>query len=736
MAVGLLDIVVKGNATPFTNELDRASKKAEKAGQDIRAAFYAAGSEGGKTFAGLANNIGQLNNPLSIVTGAIDSFAAKLGLAGAVASIGVMAHQAIELGSSMYDMAIKTGVSVEQLSRFSTVAKLSNTSMESVGATMNKLMISQAEAVGGNKKMQTSFEGLGISMKDLKTLQPDELMVKLSETIRGIDPKNLNDLFRSVGGRGATEVLPFFRELNERLDETKVKISSDFAKSAKDFDDNLYLMSNRVSALTRQLLQDLLPAINAIMQAMLAGEGASYGFMAQLKSGFSLNGDVDALKKRLESEKESLAKIKQQRDEADDPGVWADDVKKAELRVKMYNDRIAQLGTSIVDPLDTSKNTAAADAIRKNATAAGQNAGEDFLKGLRLRLTKGASGEYAQLLAQAGEKGVGSQAKGLIDQIRAQDELNTVKTYTQNLQLQTEEYQKQLVQIGMTKNEIELMNVDSKLTLDLQKQIEQIERSKGTLTDETKQKMLEQKDAAVQTIQEIIKAKQAAEQTFGGGLNKGLTEVLENAENVGKQVSSSVVNAFGNMENALVSFATTGKMNFANLANSIISDIMRIYIRAMIIGPIVRALTGGGGATNPFPNGPVITALEEARGDAFFGGRVMAFAGGGVVDSPHVFPMAGGAGLMGEAGPEGILPLGRDSQGRLGVRSSGGGGVNINVYNEAGGDGYQASATAKQNTSGGFDVEVLVRKALGNDLSRNGPMSQQISSTFGLRRNS
>ena len=56
-----------------------------------------------------------------------------------------------------------------------------------------------------------------------------------------------------------------------------------------------------------------------------------------------------------------------------------------------------------------------------------------------------------------------------------------------------------------------------------------------------------------------------------------------------------------------------------------------------------------------------------AKGAAFRGGRVTPFAAGGVVAAPTYFPMAGGAGLMGEAGPEAIMPLRRGSDGRLGV---------------------------------------------------------------------
>ncbi|QFT59657.1 hypothetical protein FIU94_12555 [Sulfitobacter sp. THAF37] len=65
--------------------------------------------------------------------------------------------------------------------------------------------------------------------------------------------------------------------------------------------------------------------------------------------------------------------------------------------------------------------------------------------------------------------------------------------------------------------------------------------------------------------------------------------------------------------------------------------------------------------------------LPFADGAAFSQGRVMPFANGGVVQSATVFPMRGGTGLMGEAGPEAIMPLARGSDGKLGVRGTGGG---------------------------------------------------------------
>ncbi len=62
-----------------------------------------------------------------------------------------------------------------------------------------------------------------------------------------------------------------------------------------------------------------------------------------------------------------------------------------------------------------------------------------------------------------------------------------------------------------------------------------------------------------------------------------------------------------------------------------------------------------------------------ADGASFSQGRVMPFASGGIVSGPTYFPMRNGTGLMGEAGPEAILPLTRGADGRLGVQTSGGG---------------------------------------------------------------
>jgi lambda family phage tail tape measure protein len=91
-----------------------------------------------------------------------------------------------------------------------------------------------------------------------------------------------------------------------------------------------------------------------------------------------------------------------------------------------------------------------------------------------------------------------------------------------------------------------------------------------------------------------------------------------------------------------------------------------------------------GGLLTQGIGGLVQGLLPFANGAPFSSGRVMPFANGGVVSQATHFGMRGGMGVMGEAGPEAIMPLARGPDGKLGVRMGGGGGggaqnVTINI---------------------------------------------------------
>lgn len=118
-----------------------------------------------------------------------------------------------------------------------------------------------------------------------------------------------------------------------------------------------------------------------------------------------------------------------------------------------------------------------------------------------------------------------------------------------------------------------------------------------------------------------------------------------------------------------------------------LSDALKIVGQSMIdtaYNAAVKPVTAHfGGLLADGVNSMVSGMMPFANGGAFSGGRVHAFANGGIVSSPTTFPMRGGTGLMGEAGPEAIMPLQRTADGRLGVAAQGGGGgavtINMNI---------------------------------------------------------
>lgn len=108
-----------------------------------------------------------------------------------------------------------------------------------------------------------------------------------------------------------------------------------------------------------------------------------------------------------------------------------------------------------------------------------------------------------------------------------------------------------------------------------------------------------------------------------------------------------------------------------------LSDVLRQVGRsishaayAAAVKPVQNQL---GGLVASGIEGLVGSMVPFAKGGGFTQGRVMPFANGGVVSGPTAFPMRGGTGLMGEAGPEAVMPLTRGADGRLGVQGQGGG---------------------------------------------------------------
>ncbi|MEO8640969.1 phage tail tape measure protein [Pseudomonas sp.] len=292
-----------------------------------------------------------------------------------------------------------------------------------------------------------------------------------------------------------------------------------------------------------------------------------------------------------------------------------------------------------------------------------------------------------------------------------------VKTYTDALQQQVntlrEQGQRAAAGLGQGDRQRDLANqqngIDDRINqqkLDLANQYG--DGSRGMSLDEYNQK-LKALQATQQDLHNTVKSNYddmtAAQGDWSAGASSAWQNYLESARDVAGQTKGLFTNAFGSMEDAIVQFAMTGKLSFADFAKSILADMARIAARqassaalsglfglaANAAGSYFGGGSTGGAAQSDYTGSAYQNwSAAQAKGGAWSGG-VQMFADGGaftnsIVSKPTAFGMANGkTGVMGEAGEEAIVPLARDSQGRLGVRGGGGNSstIQVNVTVEA-----------------------------------------------------
>ncbi len=155
--------------------------------------------------------------------------------------------------------------------------------------------------------------------------------------------------------------------------------------------------------------------------------------------------------------------------------------------------------------------------------------------------------------------------------------------------------------------------------------------------------------------------------------------------------------------------------------DSLLKDIERIILRYAITIPLANAISSF------FPG----STTASAHGNIFSGGRLLAFASGGLITRPTIFPMAnGGMGLAGEAGTEAIMPLFRTGSGDLGVKSASRG-VEINIYAPEGSSVRQDS----QITGDKEQINIMIDDAVAGQVGNSGSKTYKaLKKSFGLRQ--
>ena len=191
-----------------------------------------------------------------------------------------------------------------------------------------------------------------------------------------------------------------------------------------------------------------------------------------------------------------------------------------------------------------------------------------------------------------------------------------------------------------------------------------------------------------------------------------LTKVFEDQKQAQKDLADSIANSMGDALTSIVDGTKSVKDAFKDMARAIIAELYQIYVVKQITGMISAAIN------------PYLPQVPNANGNAFSGGNIVPYADGGVVGSPTTFPMsAGRTGLMGEAGPEAIMPLKRGKDGKLGVQAEGGAGdviIHQNFNFQANGDESVKKIIAQQAPA----IANMTKKQILDDRRRGGQMKQ------------
>ena len=243
-----------------------------------------------------ANKIVELNRGLRSVEGAAKGVTgamrglsgASAGLSGAlgalaplasVAGLVGLAKGALDAGDKLYDMAQKTGVSVESLARFKKAAATSGTDIDAVAKSLNKLNKGMYEAATtGKGKAADALKTLGISATDAsgRLKKADAVMLEIANEFSKMEggAKKSGLAMALFGAKTGADMIPMLNMGGAAIDKLSVKMTTAFAEKADAYSDKLAMLSGKVGALGADLLIALLPALDAVTSAVTAGVGA------------------------------------------------------------------------------------------------------------------------------------------------------------------------------------------------------------------------------------------------------------------------------------------------------------------------------------------------------------------------------------------------------------------------------------------------------------------------------
>ncbi len=647
MALAALTIDLNARLAKFEQGMDRAGRLLEKLGANATTA----GQRVGEIFAGnlLADAAGQaLQRLVTFFPQVAD---------------GVLAIK---------DLAEATGSTVEKISALDDFARRAGSSIEEVEGVLIKFNAALKEADGKNGVSQ-ALKAIGLNAKELRELDPADALQRTAVALSQFaDDGNKARLTQELFGKGVKAAATLLRDLAE-AGQLNATVTAAQAEEVDKFQKNVAALKTDITDLARALLGPVLGGLNKFAQEVRNAQSAYGSATARFFDQFSLdaNGTENEQLAKITTRIAGLNAVIAENRELKRPEILntglKEEVALLEKREKFLrlqlNDKGGGRGTL-------------ARGIGESVFGADDKPKLPFLSDpAKLKEAKKSFEDYQQSLTRGIADMIGKTDTVKLAEIAAQfqklDELAEA-----GLDPKIVEQVQRLLSPPLGPNagpqlSDEMLRVNELLKQTDSAKLAAASRDAKALSDELSrttagtQRWLELQDALFDVESQIT------------NLSGTFTEVFQNIDLAALETQRSIEGVLGGSFRAVLEgdFRSIGNM-WKDLLIDMASRALAAQLADKLFGAMGSngARSGGGWVDTFFKLFNTSSSTASAKGNAFDRSGLVRFAAGGVVNGATPFTFGGGQrGEMGEAGPEGILPLKRGRDGKLGVTASGGG---------------------------------------------------------------
>ena len=611
------------------------------------------------------------------------------GALAGVASVGAVlafTKSLINMGDELWTIHERTGIAVEDLSKFQGAAEQSGTSLDAVAKGINRLN----KSLGEQGKAFEILKKLGVD-----TTNATKAMLGIADVMKATeDPALKAALAIEIFGKAGAELVPMLQNGSGEIEGMANAMSTEFAQAADEFNDAINeikrelaggIASEGTSSLKEltatlndpDIRTGIVGIINGIIEITkfaIEGAAAVYGLGDALLDTFRSVENKTTKGLNIELVDAELELERWRKDAHPD---W---IRKQNEKIYLLRRELNERN-AIAKRLDSAGQTKTSESKESKPTATGS--ADAVLRRLlktptekpketreereRERAIKNNEKIILQLNAEAaslGKTNLERERSAAIADLEAAGIAKGTKEYNARLaavdNLHNAKFDEDLRKIKDALDlEIEAMRINtdefglSSLQIEINSKMREydllLKRESIGLTEAETVALKELIEAKKAEAKAELERREAQKGDWMGGMKQGIREYYDSIKDVASATKDVMVQAFQGMEDALLEFVTTGKMNFKSFAAEIIKEILRIWIRYMIIKPLMDALGVA------FPSFGAAMAGTRALGGAVAGGSSY---------------------LVGENGPELFTP---SNSGRITPNTQMGGGNNVSV---------------------------------------------------------